>query len=320
MMIPKDARPLADPRSSRVILTRDLLALGYDDRAIARMVKDGQLVKVRRGAHVEAAAWAKLDEAGRHGIRARAVLRQACTEVVLSHVSGLPEYDAPTWGLDLSRVHVTRPDERAGRIGAGVRQHCGKIVDGDVIELNGVPVMNATRLALEVTTVALTEPSLVVVNHLLRLGYTSPELLEKRYASIERWPNSLRTNIVLRLADGRMESVGETRTFYMCHRQGLPMPVPQLAIEDEHGHVVARVDFAWPELGVFLEFDGKVKYEKLLRDGERASDVVIREKRREELICRLTGWRCIRITWADLEHPERTAALIRTILFADPRR
>jgi hypothetical protein len=74
------------------------------------------------------------------------------------------------------------------------------------------------------------------------------------------------------------------------------------------------VDFAWPRFGVFLEFDGRVKYEKLLRPGQSASDVVIAEKRREELICRLTGWRCIRIVWSDLEHPARTAAMIRDVI------
>ena len=73
------------------------------------------------------------------------------------------------------------------------------------------------------------------------------------------------------------------------------------------------VDFAWPELGLFLEFDGKIKYQKLLKEGESPSDVVIREKRREELVCRLTGWRCIRIVWADLYRPERTAANIRAL-------
>jgi very-short-patch-repair endonuclease len=78
------------------------------------------------------------------------------------------------------------------------------------------------------------------------------------------------------------------------------------------------VDFAWPELGVFLEFDGKVKYESLLKDGERASDVVIREKRREEMICGLTGWRCIRITWADLFNPARTATRIKAVLAGRP--
>jgi hypothetical protein len=58
-----------------------------------------------------------------------------------------------------------------------------------------------------------------------------------------------------------------------------------------------------------------VKYERLLREGERASDVVVREKRREEMICAITGWRCIRIVWADLFTPELTARRIRDFLF-----
>jgi hypothetical protein len=80
---------------------------------------------------------------------------------------------------------------------------------------------------------------------------------------------------------------------------------------DENGVEVARVDLAWPAYGLFLEFDGKVKYERLLKKGESASDVVFREKRREDMICRLTGWRCIRIVWADLYQPQITAARIR---------
>ena len=91
--------------------------------------------------------------------------------------------------------------------------------------------------------------------------------------------------------------------------------MPQYKIRDRSGEVVAVVDFAWPELGLFLEFDGKIKYEKLLKDGESASDVVVREKRREDLIRELTGWRCIRLVWADLERPERTAQRIRAMLF-----
>ena len=77
--------------------------------------------------------------------------------------------------------------------------------------------------------------------------------------------------------------------------------------------VIHRVDLAWPSLGLFLEFDGKVKYQRYLREGESVTDAVLREKQREELICELTGWRCIRIVWADLYHPERTAARIRAM-------
>jgi hypothetical protein len=125
------------------------------------------------------------------------------------------------------------------------------------------------------------------------------------------WPDTLTTDLVLRLADGRSESVGETRIRYLCWAMGLPAPQVNYPIVDENGREVARFDLAWPELGVFLEFDGKVKYEGLLRDGERASDVVVREKQREDMICRLTGWHCIRVVWADLYTPRQTADRVR---------
>ena len=100
----------------------------------------------------------------------------------------------------------------------------------------------------------------------------------------------------------------------MCWSQHLPRPIPQLVIRDEAGTEVARVDFAWPDQGVFLEFDGKSKYERFRRQGETLEQFLMREKRREEMICQLTGWVCIRITWADLENPVRTAGRIRRIL------
>jgi hypothetical protein len=304
-----------DPRNAPVYLRKTLLARGHDDRSIARLVAAGVLVRVRRGAYADKHLFDRLDDAGRHGIRARAVVQQAGTRVVLSHVSGLPEYDAPTWGLDLSDVHVTRPDGRAGRHEAGVHQHCGTIIAGDVVERHGLQVMSPTRLVLEVTTVAGLESSLVVANHFLHCRATTKEALHERYALMEHWPNTLRTDLVLRLADPRIESVGETRSFGLFFNHGLPAPEPQYAICDATGRVIARVDFAWPDLGVFLEFDGKVKYEGLLRPGQRASDVVIAEKEREKLICRTTGWRCIRITWADLARPAATAAMIHDELY-----
>jgi hypothetical protein len=315
MMKPPGPWPPEDPRRTPVTLRREYIAVGYTDRALANLVRDGVLARARRGAYVAGPVWESLSTEGRHSVTARAVVQQAKTEVVLSHTTGLLEYDVPIWDLDLRDTHVTRRDGKVGRQEAGVRQHKGSIGPGDVIVRNGVKAMSPTRLGLEVTTVTDLEHSLVVVNHLLHVGHTTLEALAERYRTMSQWPNTLITDLVLRLANPKIESVGESRTFYLCYSQSLPMPEPQYEVKDAMGRVIARVDFAWPELGVFLEFDGKVKYEKLLRDGERASDVVVREKEREGLICRVTGWRCIRITWADLERPERTAARIRAELF-----
>jgi hypothetical protein len=303
-----------DLRRTRVALRRELIELGYNDRALARLVKSGALGKPRRGAYADGPVLAELDAVGRYAVRTRAVMKQANTEVVASHVTSAVEYDAPTWGLDLSVTHLTRTDGAAGRKEAGVQQHCGKIIDGDVVTRNGIQVMSATRTALEVTTVASVEAALGVVNHLLHHALTTKAELAARYkaegASMDHWPHSLRTELVLRLADPRIESLGESRSFSMFFRFSVPMPEPHWEIPNRHGVIVARVDFAWPKLKVFLEFDGKIKYQKLLKLGEDATDVVLRERKREQMICRLTGWRCIRITWADLENPEATVAMI----------
>jgi hypothetical protein len=275
---------------------------------------------VRRGAFVEMHHWRALDRPGRHELVTRAVLRQANTDLVASHVSAVPFYEGPTWGLDLSSVHATRLDGKAGRAEAGVRQHRGKIVEGDIVERHGVMVMAADRLGIEITTVASTEAALVVVNHLLHAEMTTAERLAERYArDMHGWSHTLRTDLVLRLADPRIESPGESRTYYLCFAQGLPLPEPQYKVYNDRGVLVARVDFAWPQLGVFAEFDGKVKYQKYLAEGESPSDVVVREKRREELVREITGWRCVRVDWADLERPEHTAERIRRALFPPTR-
>ena len=303
-----------DPRRTPIALRRELIQLGYNDRAIARLKKAEALNQPRRGAYVDGPTYARLDETGRYAVRTRTVMRQANTAVVASHVSAAVEYDSPTWGLDLAVTHLTRLDGEAGRKEAGVQQHCGRLIEGDVVSRNGIEMCSPTRTAIEVTMVAGVEPSLVVVNHLLHHALTTEAALAERYtaegAAMERWPRSLTSDLVLRLANPKLESAGETRTFMLCFRHHVPIPEPQVDVTDPNGIVVARVDFAWPEFKVFLEFDGKIKYQKLLKPGETVTDVVLREKRREELICRLTGWRCIRITWADLENPEATAAMI----------
>ncbi len=312
---PPTPRPAADPRNGPVFLRRELLAAGWTDEAIRRMLKRGSWSWVRHGAYAETAHWDSLDDAGRHGLRARAALRQAKVPVILSHVSALLEYGAPTWGLDLDVVHLTRLDGLSGRSEAGLRQHCGKIERGEIEIRNGVKLVSATRAAVETTTVSDVEPSLVAINHLLHQGLTTPGALFERAAVMEQWPGSLHTDLILRLADPRVESAGESRFCHLCFAQGLPRPEPQYEVRDNAGRLVGRVDFAWPELGVFLEFDGAVKYEKYLRPGESASEAVVREKRREDEVRRVTGWRCIRITWADLERPAETAAMILAILF-----
>ena len=310
-----DERLMAISREKGVFSRKEALEVGYSDRAIAGEVRAGRWKRVRRGAFTSAGTWDALDIIGRHQVLARAVLRNARCTAALSHTSALAELGASCWELPLGLVHLARFDDRAGRREAGVVQHHGAMYVGDLTCRNGLLVSSPTRTALDITTIADTEHSLVPIDNLLHRKETTIEEMRHRALTMNNWPDTLKTDLVLRLADGRSESPGETRARYLCWKEGLPAPVPQYEVLSG-GSVVARLDLAWPELGVWLEFDGALKYSALLRQGESPADAVLREKRREDDIRRVTGWRCIRVTWAELYEPQRLAAKIRQ-LFAD---
>ncbi|WP_205471250.1 type IV toxin-antitoxin system AbiEi family antitoxin domain-containing protein [Nocardioides sp. SYSU D00038] len=303
------------PALPTIHLWRDLVAAGWRDQAIARMVEREQWVRVRHGAYVDAAAHRALSAVDRHRVLARAVLKQGRTDLVLSHTTGVRELGIDPWDLADELVHVTRTDGRIGRTGAGVRQHGGRVVPGDVVERNGVPVMNATRVGIETTMLTDVEHAVALLNQLCHAGLTDRDALAAMAARAAHWPESLSTDLAVRLVEPRCESVAESRSWYLFWSQHLPMPVPQFVVTDAHGRTIARLDFAWPELGVFAEFDGRAKYGSLLQPGQTTTDVLLEERRRESRVVEATGWRCIRLTWSDLAAPERTASRIRRLLF-----
>jgi len=297
-----------------VVLRRELLAAGYTDRQIRTRVKSGELHRIRHGSYCDAALWKSLSPTDQHRVLARAVLARAHPSTVLTHVSSAIEQRAPVWGHDLTKVHTTRTDGRAGRKECDRVQHAGTMPAYHVKQVNGVPVSVATRCAVEMTTISTVESALITVDGLLHAGLTTASGVRQFAHRTRWWPNSLRTNVVIQLADGRRESAGESRSAYFFYAQRLPRPEPQVTVLDECGAEFARVDFAWIELGAFLEFDGRIKYERFRRAGETLEQFLMREKAREERICQLTGWVCIRITWAQLESPQQLAARIRRIL------
>ena len=60
------------------------------------------------------------------------------------------------------------------------------------------------------------------------------------------------------------------------------MPTLQYKVFDDSGRLIGIADFYWEEFRHLAEFDGFVKYQRLLRPGESPADVVFREKRRED--------------------------------------
>lgn len=129
-------------------------------------------------------------------------------------------------------------------------------------------------------------------------------------ATIEGRPGAGRVRQIFAFSDGQSESVGESVTRVQFRQLGLPRPELHVSIVETDGAAIGRVDFLMARPGTVIEFDGRVKYEKLLRVGESASDVVYREKLREDAI-RATGLDVVRMIWRD--HVNDAAVLRRCI-------
>lgn len=304
-------------RPSDITLRRELVAAGLTDRDIVNHVRRGLLTRLRYGAYVRSDLLVGLDDVGLLRARSRAVMRTAHASAVLSHQCGLAEHEVPLWGMPLDLTHLTRTDGRHGRREAGVAHHRTRLRDDEWTLRDGVRVVSPARAVIEVVTAYGTEVGLVAMSGALHRGAASMDELRAAAARAERWPGNLHTRLVLARADARLTSVGEARTWHFFHERGIPRPEPQVSVVDDRGELLGIVDFLWEELGVFLEFDGRAKYEQHRLPGETLEGFLMREKRREEQICLATGWICIRITWADLQRP---VALARRITAALERR
>ena len=290
-----------------ILLRRDALAQGVDDNALRRALRAGYIVRIRQGVYVLSERWEVATAVERHTLLLASVRRLYDDTVAASHVSACIEQGGPTWGLDLSSVHVTSLDGTSERNQAKVIHHRGVCRVGDLTRDDAGWITAPTRTALDTASLAPQEPAVAVLDWFLKSKMTTRDELEVAFAAMKHWPDTLALHRVLQLADGTAESVGETRTRLMLRGQRLPAPVAQMEIWHPSGLLAGRVDFAWPERRVMLEFDGMQKYHRLRREGESIEQMVMREKHREDLLRELTGWLMIRITWADLDRPRTTA-------------
>jgi hypothetical protein len=136
-----------------------------------------------------------------------------------------------------------------------------------------------------------------------------PETLIESASKVSRWPGAAAARRVAEFADGRSESIGESYSRVAILRARLPARVPQWEVWRGRT-LLARCDFGWPEFDTVGEFDGRVKYGRLLRPGQDPGEVVFDEKVREDEL-RAEGLHVARWIWRDLAAFDTAAARIR---------
>lgn len=304
-----------------VFTTADARRLGYNHRGIRRAVDRREWTRLRRGSYVLTPVWEAADAVARHLLLARAVIRPLAGEAALSHITAALALGVQTWGPRLADIHVTRLDGRQGGHEHGVAHHqmgmtgseCIRLRDGDGVDDTDLLIVPPAHAVAGAMLLHGLDQAVVMADSALFRGVVAAEALGDLVESWNRVPESRHVRLAARLMDGRAESPGETLGRLVFWRGGLPRPELQTRVLGPSGQL-AYTDYGWGDQRVVGEFDGKVKYLRSLRDGESASDVVVREKQREEWIVE-TGLAVRRLVWSELFTPnvvvERFARALR---------
>ncbi|WP_213576369.1 hypothetical protein [Rhodococcus sp. USK13] len=297
---------------AELILRQDALAAGFTDDEIRRRYSRGEWRRLGFGAYLVEPAFKRATPEARHRLLIDAAVPRMSRDVVLSHQSAAVVYGLPVWRTPLERVHFTRNRQGGGRIKNRVAVHCSSLND-HVVEVDGYLVTTPSRMIVDLGRTLPFEQAVVTGDAAVRTFGIRRDELECELASAQGLKGVSAARRVVHFLTGYSESVGESRSRVMFAAMGLPPPSQQGVVRGYDDRILGRVDF-YIESSAFLgEFDGRVKYARLLKPGQEPGDAVFDEKRREDAMREL-GFQMVRWTWEDLGDPLRLATRIRRVL------
>ncbi|WP_203871183.1 DUF559 domain-containing protein, partial [Plantactinospora endophytica] len=164
-------------------------------------------------------------------------------------------YGATTHADEDGMVEVAVPSGTRFGPMAGLRVHTATLAPDDIRLNAGVPVTSPVRTCWDLARwVELVETVALVDQLLARRVVAVSELRDYALgrAGDRGWRLTLRA---ADLADPGSESPQESRLRVRLVLAGLPRPETQYVVHDR-GRFVARVDLAWPDAKVAVEYDG----------------------------------------------------------------
>jgi very-short-patch-repair endonuclease len=303
------------PTAGNLWRTDQLMDLGFGSRSIRALLDSGSLVRLRYGCYLRASVWnaqsarvrsRQLIYAHAHGTRTTST-----GAFVYSHTSAARLHSLYLWNVD-DVVHIlqgVRPSSE--RHGKDVQCHTRTFSDREVTVLGGLRTTSLERTAADCAMMLTYRQALIVMDHALRLG-ADRSLLQEMADSLGGRRGIRTFRRALATADPRSESPGETLTRELILRLKIRPPVPQVEVTSRVGR--HRLDFAWKEEKVALEFDGKAKY----FDFQPTDEVLFQERLREKALTE-DGWLFVRVEWKDLFREQEFKTRVLRALASHPR-
>lgn len=284
------------PETGNLWRTAQLHQLGLNSRSIRLLVGERTLVRLRHGCYIRGSLWDRQSAGSRSKqlilAHAHGTLTTSTGDFVYSHTSAARLHDLFLWNVD-DLIHVLlKVCPSSDRLGRDVRGHTRPFTEDDVVMIGRLRVTSLERTVVDCSMMLSYRHALVLVDQALRLG-ADPALMETMADGLPGRRGIRNLRMALVNADPRSESAGETLTREVIHRLKLPVPELQVEVNSRAGRY--RLDFAWKEKKIALEFDGKVKYFAYRPTGE----ALFEERRREKALTE-EGWFFIRVEWRDL--------------------
>jgi len=241
---------------------RQAIAAGVSDVRLATMVKNGDLIRVRRGVFTRVAEAASEARASQHLDLVRAALDSRREPHMVSHLSAVAVYGLPLplGGVDTVHLTALSPWARTTRR-SGLWVHHANSYDNETCELNGLVLSSLARTVADCLRDFSPRVSVPIADAALHRRLVTRDEVLAEMAMQCHWPGRSRADVAAPLVDGRRESWLESYAFVRFAEWGISLPHPQVEVFDETGHFVARTDGAWIEDATVLELDGMAKYQ-----------------------------------------------------------
>jgi predicted transcriptional regulator of viral defense system len=214
---------------------------------------------------------------------------------VASHRSAAALWDLP--GARRDHLEITCPRWRRSHESGLLVHETTALSSADVHERDRIPATTVERTLFDLAGVVRPTTLDLAMDNALRRELTDLDALNATLARLAR--RGRRGTRRLRAALGERdpasalsESERERLLFGMLRRHGFPLPVPQYEIRDDTGYVVARPDFAYPDLQIAIEYESFQEHTGKL--------ALVRDSARRNAIVAL-GWAPIAATAADLQ-------------------
>jgi len=216
-----------------------------------RRLRGRAFARVTSGAYLDADASYLLDP------RCLALL-SVLPGCVLSHWTATAVHGLPLPpGRSAEPFHVLVPPGRRAPRRAGVVAHTTQH-QVHPVSVRGLPVTDVVRTWCDLARSGADVEDLVVVGDAVERRFPGAVLLLRRAVEAGTRRRGVGTaRRALDLVDGRAESPMESLVRVAVAQAGLPPPVPQLVVRDAHDRFVARVDLAWPDSWLVVEYDGR---------------------------------------------------------------